>query len=215
MLDWAGSRGVGFSHLVSLGESPESELGDVLDYLAIQISARAILIHLEGVADARRFMSAARAAARMKPVLVLKAGRQVGPPAGRPGGFGIRLHRDLVYDAAFARAGLVRVTSIEELFAAAASLSAGAARRGHGLRNGRLALLTNGHAPGELAADTLLAGGGRLVRPGAKLVAAITQTVGEVASLASSVDLGPDADAATYGAALSVLLEAPDVDGAW
>ena len=61
MLDWAGSRGVGFSHLVSLGESPESELGDVLDYLAIQISARAILIHLEGVADARRFMSAARA----------------------------------------------------------------------------------------------------------------------------------------------------------
>ena len=150
----------------------------------------------------------------MKPVLVLKAGRQVGPPAGRPGGFGIRLHRDLVYDAAFARAGLVRVTSIEELFAAAASLSAGAARRGHGLRNGRLALLTNGHAPGEFAADTLLAGGGRLVRPGAKLVAAITQTVGEVASLASSVDLGPDADARTYGAALSVLLEAPDVDGA-
>ncbi|MGE3293643.1 MAG: GNAT family N-acetyltransferase, partial [Geminicoccaceae bacterium] len=191
----------------------ESELGDVLDYLALQLSARAILVHLEGIADARRFMSAARAAARMKPVLVLKAGRQLGQPAARRQGFGLRLHRDQVYDAAFARAGLVRVGSMEELFAAAASLGAGAARRGHGLRKGRLALLTNGHGPGEFAADALVAGGGQLVAPGARLLGAIAGAVGEVASLASSVDLGPDADAVAYGAALAVLLETPEVDG--
>ncbi len=213
MLDWAAARGIGFSHVVSLGESAQSELGDVLDYLALQVSARAILIHLEGITDARRFMSAARAAARMKPVLVLKAGRQLGPPRVRRSGFGLRLHRDQVYDAAFARAGLVRVGSMEELFAAAASLGAGAARRGHGLRNGRLALLTNGHGPGEFAADALVAGGGRLVPPGARLLGEIVRGVGEVASMAGSVDLGPDADGADYGAALGVLLEAPDVDG--
>ena len=101
---------------------------------------------------------------------------------------------------------------MEELFAAAASLGAGA-RRGHGLRNGRLALLTNGHGPGEFAADALVAGGGHLVPPGAKLLGEIARSVGEVASMASSVDLGPDADGAAYGAALGVLLEAPDVDG--
>ena len=109
-----------------------------------------ILVHLEGIADARRFMSAGtrRGPDQAGP------GAQGGAP-DRPavragaGGVGIRLHRDRVYDAAFARAGLVRVDSIEELFAAAASLGAGAARRGHGLRNGRLALLTNGHGSGR------------------------------------------------------------------
>ena len=213
LLDWAAARGEGFSHLVSLGESTEGELGDVLDYLALQTSARAILIHLEGIADARRFMSAARAAARMKPVLVLKAGRQLAPAAAGAGDVGIRLHRDQVYDAAFARAGIVRVSSIEELFAAAASLGVRGYRRTPGLRNGRLALLTNGHGPAELAADTLLAGGGQLVRPGAKLVAEVARSVGEVASLASAIDLGPDADAAAYGAALDLLLHTPDIDG--
>lgn len=211
MLEWATARQIGFSRIASLGEHAEIELGDILDYLALDLATRAVLIHLEGIADARRFMSAARAAARIKPVLVLKAGRQVGPTAERSGG-GVRLHRDHVYDAAFARAGLVRVQSIEELFAAAASLGPGAARRGHGLRRGRLALLTNGHGPAELAADALLAGGGALVRPTPAIHAAVDAAVGEVASLASSVDLGPDADAQCYGAALGVVLEAPEID---
>ena len=212
MLEWAAAQRIGFSRIVSLGEFAEVELGDILDYLALDLATRAVLVHLEGIADARRFMSAARATARVKPVLVLKAGRHVHPPAERPGGIGLRLHRDQVYDAAFTRAGLVRVNSIEELFAAAASLGPGAMRRGHGLRRGRLAMLTNGHGPAELAADALLAGGGTLVRPTPAIHAAVTAAIGEVASLASSVDLGPDAGADAYAAALDVLLETPDLD---
>ena len=212
LLERAATQGIGFSRIASLGEFAEVELGDVLDYLALDLATRAVLVHLEGIADARRFMSAARASARIKPVLVLKAGRQLHPPAERPGGMGLRLHRDLVYDAAFARAGLVRVESIEELFAAAASLGAGAARRGHGLRRGRLALLTNGHGPAEFAADALLAGGGTLVRPTPPIHDAVAAAAGEVASLASSIDLGPDAQAEGYAAALDVLLATPDID---
>jgi acetyltransferase len=212
MLERATAQNIGFSRITSLGEFAEVELGDILDYLALDLATRAVLVHLEGIADARRFMSAARAAARVKPVLVLKAGRQVHAPADRLGGVGMRLHRDLVYDAAFARAGLVRVDSIEELFAAAASLGPGAARRGHGLRRGRLALLTNGHGPAELAADALIAGGGTLVRPTPPILGAITAVVGEVASLASSVDLGPDVGAEGYAAALEVLVDNPDLD---
>ena len=213
MLEWASAEGIGFSCIASLGEFAEIELGDILDYLALDLATRAILIHLEGIADARRFMSAARAAARIKPVLVLKAGRCIGQSADLPGGIGLRLNRDQVYDAAFARAGLVRVESIEELFAAAASLGPGAQRRGHGLRRGRLAILTNGHGPAELAADALLLGGGALVRPTPPIHEAIEAAAGEVASLASAVDLGPDANGDAYAAALDVLLETPDHRG--
>ena len=149
MLDWATAQRIGFSRIVSLGESADVELGDILDYLALDLPTRAILVHIEGIADARRFMSAARAAARVKPVIVLKAGRQIGPLPAQGQSRRLRLNRDRVYDAAFVRAGIVRVDTIEELFAAAASLGANAARRGSGLRNGRLALLTNGHAPGR------------------------------------------------------------------
>ena len=122
MLDWAMSRRIGFSRIVSLGDSADVELGDILDYLAIDLATRAILIHLEGVADARPFMSAARAAAGTKPVIVIKAGRHMGPTSVRGRSGGLRLHRDRVYDAAFNRAGLVRVGTMDELFAAAARL---------------------------------------------------------------------------------------------
>src|SRR3954470_16744542 len=107
MLEWTASQRIGFSRVVSLGESAEVEIGDILDYLALDLATRAVLVHLEGIADARRFLSAGRAVARVKPVLVLKAGRQIGPRPEASGNVGIRLHRDQVYDAAFARAGLV------------------------------------------------------------------------------------------------------------
>jgi acetyltransferase len=213
MLEWATARRIGFSRVVSLGDSADVALGDILDFLTLDLETRAILVHLQGVADARRFMSAARAAARVKPVIALKSGRQLGAVIPRERGMGIRLHRDRVYDAAFRRAGIVRVETIEELFAAAGSLGAHAVRRGQGgLRNGRLAMLTNGHAPAELAADTLVAGGGSLVRPTAKIHGEIARVVGPVASLSSAVDLGLEAGADAYGAALDVLLQIPDVD---
>ena len=211
MLEWAAIRHIGFSRIVSLGESADVELGDILDYLALDITTRAILVHLEGIADARHFMSAARAAARVKPVIAIKAGRHLGLPVSQERSTGIRLHRDRIYDAAFVRAGIVRVETIEELFAAGGRL-ANTVRHGHSLRHGRLAMLTNGHAPAELAADALLAGGGTLVRPTAKIYTGIARAVGGVASLASAVDLGREADADADGAALDVLLETPGID---
>lgn len=213
LLEWAAARRIGFSRVASLGESADVELGDILDFLTLDLSTRAILVHLYGVADARRFMSAARAAARVKPVIVLKSGRRLGPPALVERRGGVRLHRDRVYDAAFTRAGVVRVGTMEELFDAAASLGAAAARRGPGLRQGRLAILTNGNAPAELAADTLLEGGGTLVRPTARIHGEIARAVGPVASLASAVDLGLEAGPDGYGLALEVLLGMPDIDG--
>jgi acetyltransferase len=211
MLEWATARRIGFSRVISLGDSADVEFGDILDYLTLDMSTRAILLHLQGVADARRFMSAARAAARVKPVIVLKSGRHIGLAGPRDRWAEFRLHRDRVYDAAFTRAGIVRVDTIEELFDAAASLG-NATRRGSGLRNGRLAMLTNGHAPAELAADTLLAGGGILARPNALIHGEIARSVGPVASLASAVDLGLEAGPDAYEAALDVLLQASDND---
>ena len=213
MLAWASAPRIGFSRIVSLGDAADVELGDILDFLTLDLGTRAILMHLQGIADARRFMSAARAAARVKPVIVLKSGRHLGLPAPRERMTGIRLQRDRVYDVAFTRAGIVRVETIEELFAAAGSLGAAAVRRGHGLRNGRLAMLTNGNAPAELAADTLVANGGSLIRPTARMRREIAEVVGPLASMSSAVDLGLEAGPEVYGAALDALLAMPDIDG--
>ena len=124
-------------------------------------------------------------------------------------------NRDRVYDAAFVRAGIVRVDTIEELFAAAASLGANAARRGSGLRNGRLALLTNGHAPGGAGRRHGRRRRRRARPPDARLYGEITRAVGPTASLASSVDLGPDAGGDAYAAALDVLLDTPTSTACW
>ncbi|HEX8375033.1 MAG TPA: GNAT family N-acetyltransferase, partial [Geminicoccaceae bacterium] len=161
MLDWAAARGIGFSLVASLGDGMDVELGDLLDLLTLDVHTRAILLHIEGVADARRFMSAARAAARAKPVIVLRAGRYAGFGDGTldPGRL---LERDLAYDAAFARAGMLRVRSVEELFATAATLATGIGPRRAWARQapsgGRLAVVGNGGGPALLALDALVAG---------------------------------------------------------
>lgn len=212
MLDWAAARHLGFSRVVSLGDSADVRLGDILDYLTLDLTTRAVLVHLEGIADARRFMSAARACARVKPVIAIKPGRQSGMAMNGKGQAGPGLQRDRVYDAAFTRAGIVRVGTIDELFAAAASLGPGAVRRGHGLRGGRLALLTNGHAPAELAIDVLLAGGGEIAPPSARIYGDIARSIGVTGSLENGIDLGLEAGPDAYAAALDILLDAPEGD---
>src|SRR5271166_1116383 len=108
MLDWAVPRGIGFSHVVSLGDMADVDFGDMLDYLAADSHTRAILLYVEGITHGRKFMSAARAASRIKPVLVLKAGRRYArlPPA--PPHSGVLAGADAVYDAVFRRAGMLR-----------------------------------------------------------------------------------------------------------
>lgn len=189
MLDWAAARRIGFSLVAALGDRMEVELGDLLDHLALDLATRTILLHLEGISDARRFMSAARAAARAKPVIAVRGGRYAALAEGADPA--MLLAHDQAYEAAFRRAGMLRARGIEDLFATAGTLAVSAGQRRSRLRQGRLALLSNGRGPALLAAD-LLAERGQ--------------------SLARTVDVGPDASAADLARVLHPLLRDPACD---
>src|SRR4029079_10449705 len=129
LLDWAEPRGIGFSHVVSMGDMADVDFGDMLDYLAADTRTRAILLYIEAITHARKFMSAARIAARTKPVIAIKAGRFAEGARAAASHTGALAGADEVYDAAFQRAGILRVATIEELFDAAETLSTGAPTR--------------------------------------------------------------------------------------
>ena len=157
MLDWAMPRGIGFSHVVSLGDMADVDFGDMLDYLAADQHTSAILLYIEGITHGRKFMSAARAASRIKPVLVLKAGRSNAGARAVTSHTGALAGADAVYDAVFRRAGTLRVETMAELFDAAETLALTRDQVGD-----RLAILTNGGGAGVLATDALIAAGGQL-----------------------------------------------------
>lgn len=207
MLDWAAPRGIGFSHVVSLGDKIDVDFGDVLDYLAHDGHTRAILLYIEAVADARKFMSAARAAARTKPVIVIKGGRFAESAKAAGSHTGALAGSDAVYEAAFRRAGMLRVNDLGELFDAAETL-ANAPR----ITGDRLAILTNGGGAGVLASDAVVAGGGRLARLSQKTLAALDAVLPQTWSGGNPVDIVGDAPAARYTRAMEILLDEPDAD---
>ena len=208
MLDWAISRGIGFSHFISLGDSADVDFGDVLDYLASDPGTRAILMYMESVKAARKFMSAARAAARNKPVIVVKAGRAPDGARAAASHTGALAGSDSVFDAAARRAGMLRVDTLESLFDAAETLSHARSWRGE-----RIAILTNGGGAGVLAADALALGGGQLATLSEKSLAALDQCLPAGWSHGNPVDIIGDAPLARYQDALRVLLAAGEVDG--
>src|SRR5690348_13198053 len=148
VLDWVAPRHIGFSHVASLGDMADVDFGDMLDYRATDGETRAILLYIEAVKEARKFMSAARAAARTKPVLVVKAGRFAEGARAASSHTGALAGTDAVYDAAFRRAGMLRVHDMGELFDAVETLALTQPQSGD-----RLAILTNGGGPGVLATD--------------------------------------------------------------
>jgi succinyl-CoA synthetase alpha subunit len=148
MLDWADAQRIGFSHFVSLGEHADVDFGDMLDYLATDARTRAILLYVESIESPRKFMSAARAAARNKPVIVIKSGRSAQGQKAAASHTGALAGSDAVYDAAIARAGMLRVNSLQELFLAAETLA-----RFRTNRSESLTILTNGGGAGVMAAD--------------------------------------------------------------
>ncbi|MCC6608941.1 MAG: bifunctional acetate--CoA ligase family protein/GNAT family N-acetyltransferase [Burkholderiales bacterium] len=209
MLGHAAGRAFGFSRIAAVGKASDVALGDVLDYLATDAATSAILLHLEHVADARRFVSAARAAVRTKPVLVLRGG--VARERGRPGLGGL-LRADDVYDAVFRRTGLVRVPSIEALFDGALALGRLHSRQVQGLARGRLAIVANGTSAALLAADAVVAGGGSIAQLNqatwTRLAAAGVQRGGNGCCL----DLGDDAAPTRFVDALAAILAGGDAD---
>ncbi len=207
MLDWATPRGIGFSHVVSLGDKSDVDFGDMLDYLALDGGTRAILLYVESIAHARKFMSAARAAARAKPVIVIKGGRYAEGAKAAASHTGAMAGSDAVYDAVFARAGLLRVFSLEELFDAAETLATARPVRGE-----RLAILTNGGGLGVLATDALVENGGRLAELSPETIAGLNDVLPATWSRGNPVDIIGDASGARYAAALDLLLEEKSAD---
>lgn len=206
-LDWAPPHGVGFSHIVTVGDSADVDVGDVLDYLALDAETEGVILYLEGIADARKFMSAARAAARSKPVAVIKSGRS---SAGAKAAFshtGALAGADAVYDAAFRRAGVLRVDTLSELFEAAEAFSAGVRSSGE-----KLAILTNGGGAGVLAVDALEGAGASLAELSADTLAALDKIAPAHWSRRNPVDILGDAHPAIYGQAMDILMHAPEID---
>jgi acetyltransferase len=220
MLDWAGGRGIGFSHCVSLGEHGDVDFGDMLDWLASDARTRAILLYIESVESPRKFMSAARAAARNKPVLVVKAGRSPQGQAAAASHTGALAGSDLVFDAAIRRAGMLRVDSLQALFDAAETLSHGSASLPGGASGAggapkgmawqQLTLFTNGGGAGVMAADAAAAAGVQLAPLSDATKEALNQVLPPNWSGANPADIIGDAPAARYVQALQALLAAPD-----
>jgi acetyltransferase len=207
VLDWAKTRGIGFSRFVSLGESSDVDFGDVLDYLASDPDTHAILLYMEEVRHARKFMSAARAAARNKPTVVLKAGRVPEGARAAASHTGALAGADDVYDAAIRRAGMLRVLSTEDLFEAVETLAR--ARPGRG---DRLVILTNGGGPGVMATDALVCAHGTLATLSPETLAALDAVLPRTWSHGNPVDIIGDAPVERYERALEILLRDSQTD---
>src|SRR5215207_5353148 len=201
LVEWAAARNVGFSGVVSLGDQADVDFGDCLDYFALDRGTRAILLYIEAVQDARKFMSAARAAARVKPVVVIKSGRHEQGAKAAATHTGALAGSDAVYDAAFRRAGLLRVFDRDETFAAAETLG-----RANPFPGKRLAILTNGGGIGVLAVDQLIDLGGTLAGVSDETLIKLDRLLPPTWSRANPVDIIGDADAARYAGALEAIL---------
>jgi acetyltransferase len=207
MVDWAAQKSVGFSGVLSIGDQIDVDIADLLDYFALDRETGAILLYIEAVRDARKFMSAARAAARIKPVVVVKSGRMAQGARAAATHTGALAGADDVYDAAFRRAGMLRVFDLRELFDCAETLGRMAAPRGK-----RLALLTNGGGLGVLAVDRLAELGGVPAELSATARERLDAVLPPTWSGSNPVDIIGDADSARYAAALEILLADPGND---
>lgn len=204
MLDWARGRGIGFSHFVSLGEHADVDFGDMLDYLASDAKTRAILLYIESIESPRKFMSAARAAARNKPVIVVKAGRSAQGQRAAASHTGALAGSDLVFDAAIRRAGMLRVNTLQELFLAAETLS-----RFRTNTSDSLTILTNGGGAGVMAADAAAFADVPLTELGPASCQALDAVLPANWSHANPVDIIGDAPVARYTQTLKLLLDDP------
>ncbi|MBZ5487847.1 bifunctional acetate--CoA ligase family protein/GNAT family N-acetyltransferase [Halomonas aquamarina] len=208
MIDWAAGRGVGFSHLVTVGDSVDVLLPDLIDYVNQFSPAQAILLHLERVTDAQHFMTSVRDASRNRLVVAIKSGRtpqsDISGMAPTPG----IANRDVVFDAAFSRAGVVRVNDSDELLDALETLS-----RVKPLRGDRLAIVSNGLGPAMLAIDKLISAGGKLAVFSGETQAALHKSQVDMSKPGENpVDLGGNASAAKFVEALEIVAADANVD---
>ncbi|MBO1271175.1 bifunctional acetate--CoA ligase family protein/GNAT family N-acetyltransferase [Shewanella sp. 4t3-1-2LB] len=207
VLDWANNKGIGFSSFISLGDASDIDFDELLDYLGRDSKTSAIMLYIDSINDRLRFLSAARAASRHKPILVIKSGRSV------EGGNAARHHtgassgNDAVYEAAFRRAGMLRVTDLVELFAAVESLA-----HLNPLYGERLCILSNGGGPAVLAVDELIVKGGKLAQLSEEIKAKLAAVLPATWSQQNPVDIIGDADSDRYARALDILMGSDELD---
>jgi acetyltransferase len=207
VLDWATSKGIGFSHIVSMGDMSDIDFGDMLDYLATDFKTKAILLYIETVTHMRKFMSAARAAARMKPVIVVKPGRHPESARAVASHTGILTGSDEAYTAAFERAGMLRVMDMQALFDALETLTMCRPFQGD-----RLAIVTNGVGMGMMATDVLIDKKGFLAELSPETLSRLNSVLPAAWSHNNPVGIGGDAPPARYVDAINALLEDKGVD---
>ncbi|MDP3336121.1 MAG: bifunctional acetate--CoA ligase family protein/GNAT family N-acetyltransferase [Rhodoferax sp.] len=208
ILDWAKKNAVGFSAVVSLGPNTAVDIAQVLDFLASDAKTHSIVIYMEGITNARRFMSALRAAANAKPVVVLKAGRKPASNQAALTHSGTIVGSDDVFDAALRRAGAVRVRSFVALFSAAKCLASRYKPVGK-----RLAIITNGGGPGVLAADWVSEINLTLGRLTPEQAVALKPHMPALATLTDLIDVSEDAGPEHFRLAIETVSKAPQVDG--
>lgn len=208
ILDWASSRDIGFSAVVSIGGSADVDFGEALDFLATDQETHAILLYIEGIRDARKFMSSLRACARGKPVIVIKAGRTAKGSQAALSHTGALVGEDDVFDAALRRAGVIRGTRLSDLFAAAQVLARPMRAQGN-----RLVIVTNGGGPGAVASDRASDLAVELAQLGHESMDALDKGMPSNWSHGNPVDIIGDADEKRYRTAMETVLQDPGVDG--
>ncbi len=207
VLDWAIEEKIGFSHFVSVGNAMDVDFGDLIDYLGEDEATKSIILYIESIRDARRFMTAARAFARTKPIVAYKAGRFPESAAVAASHTGALASEDAVYDAAFQRMGLARVFDIGEIFDCAELVGRHKVPAGP-----RLAVLTNAGGPGVMASDALIAARGTLARLSDETLARLNEELPPQWSRRNPVDVLGDAKSKLVAKAAQTVLRDPGVD---
>jgi acetyltransferase len=207
LMDWAADKAIGFSHIVSLGDQADVDVGDCLDMLAGDKDTKAILLYLESIPNPRKFMSAARAAARVKPVIAIKSGRPEAAAQAAATHTGALSGADRVADAALRRAGILRVLGLSELFDATETIA-----RFPPLERARVGIVTNGGGAGVLAVDQLVDCGGELAELAPATVKELSKHLPATWSHGNPVDIIGDAPAERYRAAIAAVAADPNVD---
>jgi acetyltransferase len=208
ILDWAIHENIGFSNFVSIGSMIDVDYGDLIDYFGTDPKTKSILMYIEGITDARKFMSAARHFARTKPIIVVKSGKFSESAKAAASHTGSLSGEDEIYDAAFKRAGIVRVDEIKDLFNAAEVLGTQPLPKGN-----RLAIITNAGGPGVMATDALIARGGELAKLSHKTIDLLNSVLPPFWSKGNPIDVLGDAQVDRYKTAVEACLNDQNIDG--
>jgi acetyltransferase len=208
ILDWAAAAKVGFSSFVSVGSMLDVDFGDLIDYFGMDQHTRSLVLYVESITDAKKFMSAAKSFARVKPVIVIKAGRYSEGAKAAASHTGALAGEDAIYDAAFERAGIVRVDDITDLFNVSSILAKQPRPTGP-----NIAIVTNAGGPGVLATDAVIEKGGKIAKLSDETIEKLNQVLPPTWSKANPVDIIGDGDDVRYQKAMEICLNDRNVDG--